>query len=146
MIGADTSFLVGLAVREHPVHAACWAVFEREIVGRPATLALTTQVLAEFAHVVTDPRRFERPLEMRQALELCEQWWNAQECRPVPADSDAGALFLTWMRDFELGRKQLLDTLLAASFYCAGVQRVATTNWRDFDRYGVFETVPLVSA
>jgi predicted nucleic acid-binding protein len=143
VIGIDTSFLVGLAVREHPLHPACWDLFESEMRGRDGSMALAAQVLAEFAHVVTDPRRFERPLEMQDALELCEQWWIAQECRPVHVDSEAGALFLAWMDRFRLGRKRLLDTLLAASYHCAGVQRIATTDWRDFKVYGVFEIVRL---
>lgn len=143
MIGLDTSFLVALAVRGHPAHRACWTLFEREIRGGAGTMALTAQVLAEFAHVVTDPRRFEQPLAMPEALELCALWWNAHECRQVAADFDAGALFLTWMERHHLGRKRLLDTLLAASYYSAGVRRIATTDWRDFAVYGEFEVIAL---
>ena len=139
MIGVDTSFLVGLTVQEHPSHDRCWALFESEILGGDATMAVAAQVLAEFCHVVTDGRRFERPLAMPEALELCEQWWNARECRPVPVDAEVGTLFLTWMVDHRLGRKRLLDTLLAATYHRAGVQRLATTDWRDFALYGVFE-------
>ncbi|PKM08183.1 MAG: hypothetical protein CVV14_05400 [Gammaproteobacteria bacterium HGW-Gammaproteobacteria-4] len=141
MIGADTSFLVGLAVREHPSHPDCWALFERDILGQPGSLALAPQVLAEFAHVVTDPRRFEHPLDMATALDLCEQWWNATECRPVAVDAEAGIQFLAWMREHRLDRKRLLDTLLAACYHRAGVKRIATSDWRDFARYGVFDVV-----
>lgn len=141
MIGVDTSFLVGLTVREHPSHAACLRVFEEEIRGREGSMALSGQVLAEFCHVITDPRRFERPLDMSEALELCEMWWNAAECRPVGVDGEAGALFLTWLHEHKLGRKRLLDTLLAASLHAAGVRRLATTDWRDFRIYGAFELV-----
>jgi len=56
---------------------------------------------------------------MQEALALCEQWWNADECRPVPVDFEAGVLFLTWMDKFGLGRKRLLNTLLAARYHCA---------------------------
>ena len=139
MIGVDTSFLVGLAVREHPAHRSCWTLFEKEILGGTATMAIAAQALAEFCHVVTDERRFEHPLEMPEALELCEQWWNAQECLPVPVDAEVGVLFLNWMHEFKLGRKRFLDTLLAASYHRAGVRRLATTDWRDFERYGVFD-------
>lgn len=139
MIGVDTSFLIGLTVKEHVAHAACWQLLENEIAGGDATMAVAPQVLAEFCHVVTDNRRFENPLSMSGALDLCEQWWNARECRPVAVDAEVGALFLTWMYEHKLGRKRLLDTLLAASYHCAGVQRLATTDWRDFARYGVFE-------
>lgn len=139
MIGIDTSFLIGLAVREHPSHTRCWALFEAEVRGRPASMAVAPQVLAEFCHVVTDPRRFEHPLEMAEAIELCEQWWNAEECRPVAADQEACVLFLSWMHELGLDHKRLLDTLLAGCYHRAGVTRLATTDWRDFERYGVFE-------
>ena len=139
MIGVDTSFLVALSVREHPSHAKATGLFEREMKGGHGTMALAAQVLAESCHVMTDPRRFERPLEMSEALELCEQWWNAQECRTVPVEAEAGALFLNWVIEFRLGRKRLLDTLLAATYYSHGVARLASTDWRDFETYGVFE-------
>jgi predicted nucleic acid-binding protein len=139
VIGLDTSFLVGLAVREHPAHEACLRLFDAEIRGGEGTMALTPQVLAELCHVVTDPRRFERPLSIVEALELSEELWNARECRQVPVDGEVGALFLTWMHTHRLGRKKLLDTLLAATYHRAGVSRVATTDWRDFERFEVFE-------
>lgn len=109
-------------------------------------MAVTAQVLAEFAHVVTDPHRFERPLEMTEAVEMCDQWWNAQECRTVHSDFEAGALFLTWVDELRLGRKRLLDTLLAASLHSACVRRIAATDWRDFDVFGVFEILRLEAA
>jgi predicted nucleic acid-binding protein len=143
VIGVDTSFLVALAIREHPSHYGCLALFEGEIRGGEGTMALAPQVLAEFCHVVTDPRRFERPLEMSDALDLCEEWWNARECRQVAVDAEVGALFLTWMREFRLGRKRLLDTLLAATYYRSSVTRLAATDWRDFALYGVFEVARL---
>lgn len=139
MIGVDTSFLVALALREHPAHDASWRLFEDEIVGRPASMAIAAQTLAEFTHVVTDGRRFEQPLPENDALEICEQWWTAEECRPAVADADAVTLSLAWMREHRLGRKRLLDTLLAATYHRAGVRRLATTNWRDFACFGVFE-------
>lgn len=139
MIGVDTSFLVALSVREHPSHEKATRLFEKEMKGGHGTMALAAQVLAEFCHVITDRRRFERPLEMSEALDMCEQWWNAQECMTVPVEDEAGALFFTWMVDFKLGRKRLLDTLLAATYYSAGIVRLASTDWRDFATYGVFE-------
>ncbi len=130
---------MALAVREHPAHRACWKLFEAEMQGGTATMAVAPQVLAEFCHIVTGPRRFERPLDMPAALELCEQWANAKECRPVTVDEEVAALFLTWMHELRLDQKHLLDTLLAASYHRAGVRRLATTDWRDLARYGVFE-------
>jgi hypothetical protein len=36
-------------------------------------------VLADFVHVVTDPKRFTQPLTMESALERAEIWWESPE-------------------------------------------------------------------
>lgn len=143
MIGLDTSFLVAVAVREHPLHAAAWDLFEREVRGRSGSVALAPQVLAEFVHVVTDSRRFERPLGTEQALAVAERWWTARETRQVEQGGEAVAVFLDWMAHHRLGRKRLLDTLLAATYVAAGVRRVATSDWRDFASFDGLEVVHL---
>ena len=140
-VGVDTGVLVAVTVREHPAHAAAWRWFADEIRGRDGAMALAPQVLAEYAHVVTDPRRFEHPLSMEAALSLASRWWRARECRQVAADGDAVAIFLDWMAEHRLGRKRLLDTLLAASYAAVGVSRLVTTDGRDFEVFGAFEVV-----
>jgi len=36
------------------------------------------------------------------------------------------------MSRFDLGRKWILDTMLAATYKCAGVALIVSTNFRDF--------------
>ncbi|MBA2668504.1 MAG: PIN domain-containing protein [Trueperaceae bacterium] len=146
MIGLDTSYVVALAVREHPAHDAAWRLFETEIRGRDGSMALTPQVLTEFAHVVSDPRRFERPLVLGDALSLSARLWQARECRQVAAGADAVSIFLDWMTLHGLGRKRLLDTMLAATYRAAGVERLASTDWRDFELFDTFEVVRIGGA
>ncbi|HMJ89218.1 MAG TPA: hypothetical protein VK530_05355 [Candidatus Acidoferrum sp.] len=43
------------------------------------------------------------------------------------------------MNRFQLGRKRILDTQLAAILHTAGVHRLFTSNPRDFEVFGVFE-------
>ncbi|NLX97909.1 MAG: hypothetical protein GXY83_17235 [Rhodopirellula sp.] len=50
--------------------------------------------------------------------------------------------FLAWLQQFSLGRKRLLDTLLAATYQQAGIQSVLTTNATDFAIFGVFHCTP----
>ncbi|MDT8437941.1 MAG: type II toxin-antitoxin system VapC family toxin [Wenzhouxiangellaceae bacterium] len=145
MIGLDTSFLVGLTIREHPVHAACLELFETGIRGRAVSAAICAQVLGEFSHVVTDPRRFSQPLQIGEALEICNQWWSASECRVVEPTQHSFPVFVDWMQRHRLGRKRVLDTLLAANYHSAGIKRIATTDWRDFRIFGVFDIVHLTS-
>jgi len=99
-----------------------------QVLSAGDVLAIAPQVLAEFIHVVTDPRRFTQPLDMNAARHVAEQWWTASDV--VQAFPDAGVVrqFLTWLQQFSLGRKRLLDTLLAATYRQAGIQSLLTTN------------------
>jgi hypothetical protein len=56
-------------------------------------------------------------------------------------DSDAVSQFLSWLHQYSLGRKRLLDTLLAATYQQAGIQSVLTTNPADFVVFGVFNCI-----
>ena len=62
MIGADTTFLVQLELFELPGHTSAHSLLQREILQPQVPLALSPQVLAEFIHVVTDPRRFQKQI------------------------------------------------------------------------------------
>lgn len=43
------------------------------------TLVLAPQVMVEFVHIVTDPRRFADPLPLERAIDRAEMWWHAKE-------------------------------------------------------------------
>jgi len=49
--------------------------------------------------------------------------------------------FFAWMRQHRLGRKRILDTMLAATFREAGIVFIFTTNSRDFTVLGDFVCV-----
>ncbi len=138
--GLDTGFLVAAEVVEHADHAAARDSLAR-LVAAGDLIAIAPQVLAEFLHIVTDPRRFTRPLDMAAANRLAEQWWGAREVvRVFPTDA-ATRQFLAWLQQFFLGRKRLLDTLLAATYKEAGIVSLLTTNPGDFAVFGVFRCV-----
>jgi predicted nucleic acid-binding protein len=139
--GADTSLLVVLEIREAPGHQQAWGFLKRTMLKAVRPLALAPQVLAEFIHIVTDPRRFENPLPMEEALKKADFWWNAEEVQQVVPDSGAVTLFSHWMYRYGLGRKRILDTMLAATYAAAGVRRIVSTNLRD---YRVFEELEVV--
>lgn len=136
MTGLDTSFLVAACVREHEAHVAAREMLRKEIAGHPSRWALAPQVLTEFAHIVTDPKRFETPVGMEAALDFCDQWWGSEEVRQITPDDEAVRTFAVWMRQHRLGRKRILDTFLAATYFTAGVTEIVTTDWRDFSGFG----------
>jgi len=136
MIGADTTFLVQLELVELPAHKGAHELLQREILQPQVPLALAPQVLAEFIHVVTDPRRFQKPLTADEAVSKARFWWNAAEVEHVLPTDESTALFLDWMQRHQLGRKRILDTQLAAVFWTAGVRQVLTANPADFQIFG----------
>ena len=111
--GLDTGYLVAAEVLEHADHVAARDSLAR-LIAAGDQFAIAPQVLAEFIHIVTDARRFARPLDMPGARRLAEQWWTAREVVRAFPDDAATWPFLSWLRQFSLGRKRLLDTLLAA--------------------------------
>ena len=136
--GLDTGFLVAVELAEHPLHRKTRARLA-EIVGRGDRFALAPQVLAEFIHVVTDPKRFTAPLTIDQARILAGQWWTAREVDQVFPNDTVVRQFLDWMQQHSLGRKRLLDTLLAATYRSAGANSLLTLNAGDFAILGGFE-------
>jgi predicted nucleic acid-binding protein len=138
--GLDTGFLVAAEVLEHADHVAARDTLAR-LLAAGDQLAIAPQVLAEFIHIVTDPRRFAQPLDMTAAHRLAEQWWTARQILHVFPDDDATRQYLAWLQQFVLGRKRLLDTLLAATYAQGGVLSLLTMNPADFAVFGVFTCI-----
>jgi predicted nucleic acid-binding protein len=138
--GLDTGFLVAAEVAEHAEHTAARETLAR-LVAVGDQIAIAPQLLAEFIHVVTDPRRFAQPLDLTAARNLAEQWWTAGEVVQVFPDDAATRQFLLWLQQFSLGRKRLLDTLLAATYWRTGIRSLVTTNPADFGVFGVFTCI-----
>lgn len=138
--GLDTGFLVAAEVVEHTDHVRARQILA-QLMAAGDRIAIAPQVLAEFIHVVTDPRRFAQPLSMVEAQQIAQQWWTAREVDRVFPNDSATQQFLTWLSQFSLGRKRLLDTLLAATYHQAEIRFILTTNPSDFDTFGVFTCI-----
>lgn len=140
MIGLDTSFIVAFEIAEHEKHeAARTFALERREEG----FALSTQILTEFCHIVTDPRRFSQPLVMQEAVHAARRWWHSKEVTIIDADEASGERFLMLMSRHELGRKHLLDTMLAATYLSADVHVIVTLDTRDFGSFAEFAPIVL---
>ncbi len=79
--------------------------------------------------------------QQADALDRAEHWWQAKEVVRVFPDGTTVTDFFSWLRKHQLGRKRLLDSLLAATFQKAGVQRIITNNAKDSQLFGVFTIV-----
>ena len=85
MIGLDTTVLLTHEIQEAAGHETLRAHIHTAVLSGDVPFALAPQVLQEFVHVATDPRRFKVPLTMEQALEQSRFWWESAEvvqCHP----------------------------------------------------------------
>jgi hypothetical protein len=82
---------------------------------------------------------------METALNKSGHWWNAAEADQVLPTDVAIALFHTWMRRHRLGRKRVLDTLLAATYRAADVTSLLTLNATDFTVFDELACVPILA-
>lgn len=141
MIGIDTSYLICWSIREHEKHQEARLFYENHFVKEKNRALLSSQVIQEWLHVVTDPKRFEKPLLMSDAIMSADRFLNASEFKIVHSSVEVDSLFMRWMREHSLSRKRILDTYLAATYYHAGARKILSTNWRDFKIFGVFEQI-----
>lgn len=143
--GIDTDFLVAVEIRDHQFHASADHLLTQQL-KEQHEIGLLPQTLAEFIHVVTDERRMPNPLTLPEATNRAEFWWQAREVVRLYPNAQATTQFLKWLRQHRLGRKRLLDTLLAASLYSNGIHHLITNNTTDFQVFGCFELIPFLNS
>jgi len=140
MTGLDSNILVQLALADHPANPATMSAVQAEV-QRGKKLVFPPLIVTEFLHVITDERRFSPPLTMVEALEWMEDFLANPTVILLEPTQESLRQTLRWMRQFNLGRKRILDTNLAAVLHTAGARRLLTSNPGDFTVFGVFETV-----
>lgn len=141
IVALDTDVLVHWTMQGTPRHAAVSKWVRRHLRTRGNALALTPQTLHELIHVCTDPRRFERPMSMAEALERSRALWDAREVVRVLPGPTVLHRTLELLGKFRLGRKRILDTVLAATLEAADVHHLATLNAADFAIFPFLEVV-----
>ncbi len=142
----DTDALVHwqMAGTEH--HEGTRTFIEEVVRTDGARLGLTAQVLHEFLHVTTDHRRFSRPMTMSQAIQRTRELWSSPECECLLPGAEAVSRTLTLIEKYNLGRKRILDTALAATLESVKVSRLITLNGRDFEIFPFIEVINPVGA
>lgn len=63
---------------------------------------------------------------------------EAKEVVQACPTENSTRIFLDWVSKHNLGRKRLLDTQLAATYYSQGITSIVTTNVRDYSVFGCF--------
>lgn len=140
MIALDTDVLVNWAMAGAPYHEVSRR-FVDDVLDDETQVALVPQVLFEFLHVVTDPRRFEFPFAFPDAVQLVRRLWDGPEVVRVSSGPMLVHRTLELLDANRLGRKRILDSALAATLQEAGVRKLATFNRRDFEIYRFLEVI-----
>lgn len=140
MIGLDCNILVQLAIADHQANAKTLAVVQAET-QRGEKLVFPPLVATEFLHVVTDERRFSPPLTMNEAMQWLEDFLASPSVGLIQTGATSLEQTLKWMRQYNLGRKRILDTHLAAVLYTNGVSRLLTSNPADFALFTALQIV-----
>lgn len=140
IFGLDTSFLVQVEVTEQPGHNKAQDL-KRRLLADAATFALAPQTLCEFMHIVSDPKRFEHPLSAEEAVRRSAIWWNLKEVKNISSSGWAVQRFHSWMLEHRLGRKRILDTMLAAIFEEHGIRHVITSDPAGFSLFNIFHII-----
>jgi predicted nucleic acid-binding protein len=140
IVGLDTDVLVNWAMSGALEHSASRRFVLRMIDDR-VRLGLVPQVLFEFLHVVTDSRRFENPLEIRQARSLVRELWDSPDAERIIPGTRVLQRTMELMDRLRLGRKRILDTAFAATLEEAGVTHLATLNQKDFEAFDFLEVI-----
>jgi predicted nucleic acid-binding protein len=138
MIGLDCNILVQLALPAHSANSRTVKVAMNEA-SRGETFGVPSFVIAEFLHVVTDDRRFAPPITMKEALAWIERFLENDGVSLLNPSAQSMDLTFRWLRQFNLGRKRILDTHLAAVLSVHGIKRLMTSNPADFTVFGVFD-------
>ena len=76
---------------------------------------------------------------MSEALDWIEDFLKNPAVALLEPGKSSVDQTLRWMRQFNLGRKRILDTHLAAVLHTHGVRRLFTANPSDFVVFGVLE-------
>ncbi len=139
--GLDTNVLVYAQMPAFEVHGEVRRFLLEQLENPDLTLVVTPGILHEFVHVVTDGRRFDPPVSMAEALAVARLFLGRSNFECVGADETILLEAFDLLERYQLGRKRIADTLLAATLLHHSISELITCNPRDF---GIIEGLELI--
>lgn len=145
-IAVDTNILIYAHVARFPEHDRARGWVQRQLELPDVVLVTTPLLLNELVHVITDPRRFEPPVPVREALEISRNWIGRSNVECLSIDEEATAIAFDLIDRHGLGRSRLADTLLVGTMLVHDVTVLATRNTRDFSQFSEIKLIDPVAA
>ena len=139
MIGIDTCFLIDLYWEDSPRNKNARALFSKIANNESVKVAVYYNCFNEFLHVITDSKRFENPLSVREAISVIDYWCDIDRVTVLYPDDTSFKRTLAWMNRYQLGRNRVNDTQMASCYLTSGVSSIITANPKDFEIFESFE-------
>ena len=136
----DTNVLVYALDEESPHHAPSRAVVERAANG-DGRHCLTSQILAEFFSIVTNPRRVTKPRTAHEAVEAIDAFLAMPGISLLPTGPGVVSRWLAMIRLAPVAGANVFDVQLAATALESGVSKICTFNVVHFERIDGIEVV-----
>ena len=89
MICLDSCFLIDLYWTDSPRHEGALDFFETKIKPSKEKILVFYNVFNEFIHVITDSKRFENALSVKQAIEIVDNWCDIENIVVVYPNDDS---------------------------------------------------------
>lgn len=78
---------------------------------------------------------------MTEALRITRELWHSSDVERVLPSAEVQNFVCDLMSKFQLGRKRILDTALAATLKSAGIRALATFNRSDFELFSFLQVI-----
>jgi len=136
----DTNLLVYALYRDMPQYRDARHMLERTQ-EENAALCVSSQVLAEFYSIITNPKRVTTPFTSAAALREVEKICSAPGVTVLPMPVDVIDRWITLLRGHPVTKKRVFDLQLIVTMLANGVKRIYTFNVRDFRPFPEVEAV-----
>jgi predicted nucleic acid-binding protein len=127
----DTNILIHAYNKSSPHQQEAAKILKGALKGEIGA-CLMPQVLYEFFAVVTNPKRVEKPMQTRQAAELCIDLWECNEIEKLNPSGVVPIGVFKIAKKFKLDRAKIFDCVLAVTAEENAVETIYTENVCDF--------------
>lgn len=144
-VGIDTNILVYFLNEESVYHARARALVDKlqkgEILG-----VVSWQNLTEMYAIVTDRKRFPRPMLTKQVVETIKQFQENGSIKVILPLINTKEIFFKLILKIKPKCQQIHDIFLAATLVSNGIDTLITENTGDFKEVEGLKTIELEEA
>jgi predicted nucleic acid-binding protein len=131
----DANILVYAYNLDSPLNPRASAFLEKEVLTGNIRACLPYQSLYEFYAIITDPKRVEKPVGLKEARGIIEVYIRARNIPKIyPRKSNLRNVFDLLSR-YNATKQEIFDIVFVATLMDNGVEGVITRNTKHFERF-----------